>query len=473
MEVLLEPETSDRSYGALDAVPEKSSKKKEVIFIANSSGPLIVTFILQFLLQTITIFACGRLGAEELAIASLALCTFNITGLALYQGLSTCLDSFCSQAYGAGRPLMVGLYFQRCTLIMAVITVFPLIPMWWYCGSLLRLLVPSENLAAQCQYLLRILTVGAPGFLLFENGKRFFQAQHIFNAGTYALAVSVPIHLLLNWLLVWHPRTGMGITGAAVALSLSFWITAALMFLYAVFINGRQCWGGLDLRKAMVNWRPMLKLALPGVIMVEAEYLAFEVMTILAASFGTTALAAQSIGANVGALFFQVPFAVSVAFSTRIGHYVGVPDIPSARLVSKLSLLSGIFMGILNFAVLFLGRTALARIYSDDPDVVNTASKLLQIAAINQICDCLNIVAAGILRGQGRQKIGSFMNLFSYYCIALPMAYVFAFLMRLEVYGLWLGLVCGVAVLSLGEVFCAQRGNWEKIVAKCIERHDH
>lgn len=65
------------------------------------------------------------------------------------------------------------------------------------------------------------------------------------------------------------------------------------------------------------------------------------------------------------------------------------------------------------------------------------------------------------------------MNLFSYYCIALPMAYVFAFLMRLEVYGLWLGLVCGVAVLSLGEVFCAQRGNWEKIVAKCIERHDH
>lgn len=109
MEALLD--NSDTSYGALEGAmdePRKTSQKSELMFIAKSLGPLIITFILQFLLQTITMFACGHLGAEELAVASLALCSFNITAMAFYQGMSTCLDSFCSQAFGAGRPRLVG-----------------------------------------------------------------------------------------------------------------------------------------------------------------------------------------------------------------------------------------------------------------------------------------------------------------------------------------------------------------------------
>lgn len=474
MEALLN--NSDTSYGALEGAvdePRKTSQKSELMFIAKSLGPLIITFILQFLLQTITMFACGHLGAEELAVASLALCSFNITAMAFYQGMSTCLDSFCSQAFGAGRPRLVGVYFQRCSLMMLTFTVFPMFPMWWFSGAILKLLVPSEDLAMLCQAFMRLLALGAPGVLFFEAGKRFFQAQHIFNAGTYALAITVPAHLILNWLLVLHPTMGLGALGAASALSVSNWITCLVLLLYAVFISGKQCWGGLEFRKMVVNWKPMLKLALPGVIMVEADYLAYEVMTIFAAAFGSTALAAQSIGSNVGTIVFQIPFAVSIALSTRIGHFVGVPDISKARLVSKLSLMLGVAMGLFNFTLLSTGRYILARLYTNDKDVIGIASKVIILAAVNQFCDCMNIVAAGILRGQGRQKIGSYINMVAYYIIALPLAYVLAFVADLEVYGLWLGLVCGIAVLALGEVYFAIKADWDRIVVTCRESHDH
>lgn len=95
------------------------------------------------------------------------------------------------------------------------------------------------------------------------------------------------------------------------------------------------------------------------------------------------------------------------------------------------------------------------------------------LAAVNQFCDCMNIVAAGILRGQGRQKIGSYINMVAYYIIALPLAYVLAFVADLEVYGLWLGLVCGIAVLALGEVYFAIKADWDRIVVTCRESHDH
>lgn len=469
MEALLEHPSA--SYGALPGVRKPSVL--EAGFIAKSLGPLIVTFILQFLLETVTIFACGQLGAQELAVASLALCSFNITALAFYQGMSTCLDSFCSQAFGAGRPLMVGVYFQRCSLMMLAVTVFPLLPLWWFSGSVLKLMVPNEELAMLCQTFLRALTLGVPGLLFFETGKRFFQAQHIFNAGTYALAVLVPIHLVLNWLLVVHPKYSIGLLGAPIALSVSFWLITIFMLLYAVFVNGSQCWGGLDLRKAMVNWNAMLKLALPGVVMVAAEYLAFEVMTILAASFGTSALAAQSIGANVGAMVFQVPFAVSVAVSTRVGHLVGIPKPSAAKKVSRLSLMLGAAMGLMNFVIVFAGKSWIALLYSGDKEVIATAGKVLTLAALNQFGDCMNIVSAGILRGQGRQRIGSYLNLLAYYLFALPMAYVLAFVFDYEVYGLWMGLSCGVLLLALCEIYCVVTSDWEKVIEDCNNQHDH
>ncbi|SGZ53299.1 CIC11C00000000011 [Sungouiella intermedia] len=462
------------TYDSISIKEEASTDvKSETAFIGRSSGPLVVTFFLQYLMSVISIYAAGKLGPKELAAASLALCSFNITGLAVYQGMATCLDSFCSQAYGAGKLELVGVYFQRCSLMVLALTAFPLAPLWWWSGSILKHLVPDEELAIMSQTYLRIMLAGSPGLLLFETGKRFLQAQHIFNAGTYVLAILVPINFITNWLLVWHPTYGLGFIGAPIASSIGFWLISFLMLMYVWLIDGRKCWGGLDLHKAMTNWMPMLKLALPGVVMVEAEYLAFEVLTILAASFGTSALAAQSIAANIGSLAFQLPFAVAVAITTRIGHFVGMRDIKAAAIVTRVSFLFGSAIAVFNFLFIFFGRNFLTSMFTDDKEVLSIGLKVLMLVALNQLSDGFNVLEAGVLRGQGRQKIGSFLNLFSYYVIALPVGYVLAFVFDLELLGLWLGLISGVFFLASSEFVCILRSNWPRIVTESADRHDH
>lgn len=450
----------------------KTETKTEVAFISKSSGPLVVTFFLQYLLSVISIYATGKLGAKELAAASLAVCSFNITGLAVYQGMSTSLDSFCSQAYGANKLHLVGVYFQRCSLMILALTAFPLAPLWWWSGLILKLMVPDEELAEMSQTFLRIMLFGSPGLLLFETGKRFLQAQHIFNAGTYVLAITVPVQFILNWVLVWHPVYGLGFIGAPLATSIVYWLMSLLMLAYVVFVDGKKCWGGLD-PKAMTNWGAMLKLALPGVIMVEAEYLAFEVLTILAASFGTTSLAAQSIASNIGSLAFQLPFAVAVAVSTRIGHFVGMKDIVAARLVTRISLLLACGISLFNFLFVFFGRLFLAGIFTDDKDVLKVGKQILTLVAVNQLADGCNVLSAGVLRGQGRQKIGLYLNLLSYYAIALPVGYVLAFHAGFGLVGLWEGLIAGVAFLAASEFYCILKSDWESIVVESAKRHDH
>lgn len=456
-----------------DELSKSSTISSELKFTVKSSGPLVISFFLQYLLSVTSIFAAGKLGAKELAAASLAVCTFNITGLAVYQGMATSLDSFCSQAYGSGDLFNVGVYFQRCSLMILTVTIFPLSIIWWYSGAILKPLIGDAELAELAQVYLRIATFGTPGLFLFETGKRFLQAQHIFDAATYILVIVAPINIVLNYVLVWHPTYGLGYIGAPIAVSIVYWLMTLLMLAYIVFIDGKKCWNGLDWQKASSNWIPMLKLALPGVIMVEAEYLAFEVLTILAASFGTDALAAQSIASNAGSLAFQLAFAVAVAITTRIGHYVGSKNVQGARVLLQVFLIMGFMISLINFSVIFFGRSMIARLFTDEKPTLKIAKQLLCLTAVNQLADSFNVLGAGVLRGQGKQRIGSILNMVSYYVVALPIGYVLALPLGYGVAGLWIGLIFGVLFLALSEGVVIYYSDWEQIIVDSYNRHDH
>lgn len=78
-----------------------------------------------------------------------------------------------------------------------------------------------------------------------------------------------------------------------------------LLFLYVRFYNGMECWSGFS-RKAFKNWGPMIRLALPGLVMILAEYLAFEILTLSASWISPTHLATQSVLSTISSIAYQV-----------------------------------------------------------------------------------------------------------------------------------------------------------------------
>ena len=68
------------------------------------------------------------------------------------------------------------------------------------------------------------------------------------------------------------------------------------------------------------------------------------------------------------------------------------------------------------------------------------------VCAAMELFDALAAVSHGILRGVGRQAIGGYLNLFSYYLVALPIGLSTAFALDWQLSGLWAGLTAGLAV---------------------------
>lgn len=176
--------------------------QREAKVLGRYSGPLVLTFLLQYSLTVASIFTVGHIGKVELGAVSLASMTANITGYAVYQGLATSLDTLCAQAYGSGRKKLVGLQTQRMVYFLWSITI-PIGIIWLCADKILMKIVPEKDVAILAGRYLKIVLIGAPGYATFESAKRYLQAQGLFSASLYVLLICAPLNALMNWLFVW------------------------------------------------------------------------------------------------------------------------------------------------------------------------------------------------------------------------------------------------------------------------------
>lgn len=440
--------------------------------------PLVTTFVLQNSLSTVSVFTVGHLGAAELAAVLMGAMTANITGYATIQGIATSLDTVCPQAFGAGNYKLVGTYMQRCMAIIMVVMA-PILVMWAGFGDqLLLLVVPDPATARLAGMYLRYVTPGIPAYVLFECGKRYLQAQGVFHVLTLCLMVAAPLNLIMNITLVKY----WGYIGAPIAVAINYWVMALLLVYLTVFkvlagqtplgLNPRECWPGFSVKNAFSGWGTLISLAIPGLIMLEAEFLAFEILTLLASRLGTINLAAQLIGATLASLTYQVPFAIGIAALTRIANFLGAGLSRNAYRATLVALLFGLGSALFNFIMVSTFRVPIAKLFTEDPLVIEALNNVIWYIAVMQVVDSMNAVLAGCLRGQGQTKIGGIVNLVAYYVVGLPLSIYWSFYSpwRGDIKGLWIGCIVSLVIIAGVQSWCALKANFTDLVIAARKR---
>ncbi|KAM5441484.1 hypothetical protein MferCBS31731_003555 [Microsporum ferrugineum] len=441
---------------------------REAKVLVEYSAPLILSFVLQYSLTIASIFTVGHLGKVQLAAVSLASMTANISGYAVYQGLATSLDTLCAQAYGSGNKKLVGLQTQRMVCFLWTITI-PIAIFWFFAGRVLGAIVPNKDVADLAGLYLKVAILGAPGYALFEAAKRYVQAQGLFSASLYVLLIGAPANAFMNWFFVW--KLEMGFVGAPIAVIATDNLLPILLFIYVYFFSGRECWNGFSYR-AFQNWGPMVRLALPGFLMMEAEVLAFEILTLAAAYLGTTTLAAQSVLATIAGIMFQIPFPLSIAGSTRIANFIGASLPDAARIAAKVNMSAAIIVGIINITLLSTLRFYIPALFTSDEEVIELIAAVLPLCASFQLFDAFATNCNGVLRGLGRQSIGGYTQLFCYYVVALPIGMATAFGLHWDLWGLWGGVAIGLFLVGLIEGIFLTQTSWERAVLEAQKRNE-
>lgn len=437
---------------------KSTTPHNELKSLFKSSIPLVMTFLLQNSLSTVSVFSVGQLGASELAAVSMGAMTANISGYATIQGVSTALDTLCPQAYGAKKYHLVGEYMQKCIALNFLI-ITPVLFIWAFLGQkILSYMIPDEQTARFAAQYLLYLCPGIPAYILFECGKRFLQAQGIYHISTFVLLFAAPCNLVMNLLFV----KKFGFIGAPIAVSINYWIMFLGLFFSTIkasaapdLVSPMNCWSELNVRRSFQGWGNLITLAIPGWVMLEAEFLAFEILTLMASYLGTKKLAAQAVGLTMASLTYQVPFAIGIASSTRIANYLGAGLAQSAKTTTQVAICFGFVISLFNFFALYIFQTPLAHLFTKDQEVIAIIKDIMWLVALMQISDATNANSAGCLRGQGQTKIGGIVNLVSYYLIGIPLSIYLSFFSpwKGSLDGLWIGTTVALTIIGAVQTF--------------------
>lgn len=97
-------------------------------------------------------------------------------GWCIALGGTTALDTLGSQAFTGGDRLSVSIHLQRCILLLWLLFI-PIAVLWAYIEPVLLLLGQEARLSHDVQAFLRVMIVGAPGYIGFESLKKYLQCQ--------------------------------------------------------------------------------------------------------------------------------------------------------------------------------------------------------------------------------------------------------------------------------------------------------
>jgi MATE family multidrug resistance protein len=207
-------------------------------------------------------------------------------------GMGSAVETLCGQAYGAQRHHMLGIYMQRATIVLLG-TAIPLAVIYVFSGPLLVILGQSPEIASAAATFVYGLIPQIFAYAVNFPIQKFLQSQSIMAPSAYTSAVTVVIHIVLSYVLVY--KLGMGLLGASFMLSVSWWVMVVAQFTYIV--TSQRCrltWTGFS-TKAFSNLPEFLKLSAGSAVMLCLETWYFQMLVLMAGLLDDPEIALSSL----------------------------------------------------------------------------------------------------------------------------------------------------------------------------------
>jgi MATE family multidrug resistance protein len=393
----------------------------------------------------------GHLGGMALSAAGLGGALFFTLSI-VCQSVLAAVAPLAASAIGRGDPRAAG-QIAMAGLVLAAAIAPPLVGLLSIVDRLLLAIGYDSALAAQIGAFLTAVRWGVPGFLAFGVLRSLLAASRRARTVMFMLLLAIPANAMLCWTLVFG---GPGV--APLGIAGSGWSTAAIqsamsLSLIAVLLVAPRHTPLRTSRMVGRHVAAILRLGLPIGGMVALETSVFATTGILMGLLGGDALGAHQLVINFASLTFMVPLGIGQAATVRVGYELGSGAPAAARRAAFVAIAIGAgFMGAVAVPMWLFPR-AIIGVYLNlgDPanrGVIAVALPLLAVAALFQISDGIQTIAAAALRGYRDTAVPMFLAGVGYWGIGFPGGWALAFPLGFGPVGLWCGLALGLAVVA-------------------------
>jgi len=418
--------------------------------------PLILANLTQQLIQATDVLLMGRLGATQLAAATLALnltFTFNIFLLGLITASSPMMATALGQRSNAVRDVRRTF---RAGLWLIVLAMPPYWLLLWHVGDAMRVFGQSEELASQGQIFLRAYMWSTAPWLVFQLLRNFVSTLERPRIVLWLSLSGIVLNALLSWSLIWghFGLPAFGLAGGGVGSTLTWLVMCGALVAVATregrfrrfHLFGR--WWRFDSERTMA----MVRLGWPIGLTMALEMGVFALAAYFMGWIGAPAVAAHAIALQIAAVTFMVPLGLGQAATVRVGLALGRGDEAGIARAGWTAWVMGVgFMGTMALAIWMFPRQLVTLFLDDVPAnalVIGLAVSFLRVAAAFQLVDGAQVIGAGMLRGLHDTRWPLIFALFGYWGVGLGIGSWLAFAADWKGLGIWIGLASGLAAVA-------------------------
>lgn len=460
----MEPALSSPAVAVAAAPPRPAAAAGGIGEVARLAYPIVLTQMSQTVMHVVDSIFVGRIGAAELGALGFA-SIWLWTVFSVFSGTATGVQTFVSQAWGAGeerscgRVAWQGLYAVVPAAVLASLAfVAVAAPLWQLLGA-------TPEVREHALAYVAIRPYGLAGLAIWMVLAAFFRGVGDTRTPLVATLVANGANALLAFgLVLGHfglPR--WGVAGAAAATSIAEWIGVGVLGAAFLRTPVRRRYATEPVAPEPDAIRRFLRTGAPIGGQWFLDMAAFALFTSLVAHMGNASMAATQAMISLLSLSFMQAIGIGLAATTLVGRYKGAGDLAGAERSYGSALRLAVLLA-LGVAALFVAAPeALMRMYVDDPEVMELGRPLLALGAAFQLFDALQIVVGGALRGAGDTRWPFLAQTGLAWLVRLPLAWLFAVTLGRGVVGAWYAEFVFILTLAAALMLRFRGGAWKTV----------
>lgn len=432
--------------------------KSEANTLVKLATPVLIASVAQTGMGFVDTVMAGGVSATDMAAVSIA-ASIWLPSILFGIGLLMALVPVVAQLNGSGRQVKIPFEIQQ-GAVMALLISVPIIAVLFQTKTILGLMDVEPLMAEKTNGYMAAVMFAVPAFLLFQVLRSLTDGMSLTKPAMVIGFIGLMLNIPLNWIFVYGKfgAPALGGVGCGVATTIVYWLMFAMLLGYVMTSN----------RVAHINvfaefHRPQLKalirlwkLGFPVAAAMFFEVTLFAVVALLVAPLGPLVVAAHQVAINFSSLIFMLPMSIGAAASIRVGHRLGENNVEGAMIASRVALIVAVILSLFTAALTLLFREQVALLYTDNRAVIEIALQLLLLAAIYQVTDAIQVVAAGTLRGYKDMTAIFNRTFIAYWILGLPTGYILGMtdwiVEPMGAHGFWYGFIIGLtsAAIMLG-----------------------
>lgn len=439
-----------------------SGSIRRAIFLL--SVPMILEMVMESLFAVVDIYFVGKISTNAVAAVGLTESVLTlIYGVAI--GLSMAATALVARRVGEKNYKKAADAAFQSIVVAVVLSVVVGIAGVWYAQDILRLMGGEEDLVQEGYRYTRIMFGGNISIMLLFLINAIFRGAGNASLAMQSLWIANGLNMLLDPLFIfgWGPVTAFGIEGAAIATTIgrSVGVVYQLFFLF-----GGRAVLKLGVRNMVVRWQTIrnilnLSVGSMGQFLVESASWIFLVRII--SIFGSEVLAGYTIAIRIIIFSILPSWGLANAAATLVGQNLGAAfPVRAEQSVWNTAFYNLLFLIILS-VVFYIFAYEFVGLFTTEAVVIQEGAQALRIICSGYAFVSYGMVLAQSFNGAGDTKTPLYINLFCYWLLQVPLAWVLAVPLEMEAKGVYIAVAVSFSVSAVISVFIFRKGRWKVV----------